>query len=525
MNQAPYRKLLFNILSAIGILSVLLIVINAATYMSYSFRKVGYNDDFRFAMLHVKPWLDGTWNLNSLWGDVHPNPIHGVILYLSTAVESMKFELLPYLIFPFLILKWFLFTLGHRFVANLTLSQTIFSGLCFALVLFSLNSIDQYTWNSVGIIQIYHALGAGYLLAFLNFVKQQNKVSTTFLIVLSLIFLLTARQFAIPWFAASVVVLFLRKITNAETGDKRSLYTFLAIVISALLVEKTFHIVIQLEFGYSVDSGIINKFLGDWGHRPLELLKYLMVSLTSSLINTYHLKSIGVSDNLILAICIVFSAVYFSAIVLSIKKIKSLVHVLSLVMLLFPLVTIPAELMYRVSIETEWLMGYVPRYVSFRDIGVLGIIVVMLDTAYRSNAKRISFALTSALLLFITTLHINYAVYRWELLPYVVKYHERLADAVRFVGYHLHTHPIDCSDETRNRYLQPKHPERYNLKNPEFIESISNMVNAEYLKSTNTRLVVPTHYTALCAIQFWNAHNLNVFADNRVTDDRPSFTE
>lgn len=467
----------------------LLLIINAGFYVFDAFTYTVQADDYRLTQLHIMPWFDGSWQIGSLWGDVHPNPIHGIVLIASASLENMTFASLPVIIIIAMLLKsW-----GYVAAINATDSRI---DVCkpvlvffLVLVIFSFNATMQYRWNSVGIAQIYHAIGAAYLVGLVYFLKKPSNSNTIILFVLGFTFQLVARQYSLPWLVASLTV-----ITGAfilrQDKTINTLARFVIVLIAILVLEKITHTLLGVESIASNGSFDWSTLYDNWLSRPAELIKYLAAAIASSAVNLVFLeRELGLSTNVVLLIAFGILLLYLLAALICLANIGHPLFKVLLACMLFTSLTIVAGIVYRTDASTTWLQGYIPRYVSFRDISAFAVLWVF---AYQwlVGQKRWAAGVTICLVTAVVFMQYQYVHYGWRFIPYQQAYEARVQKELRFVGDYLTSIP-DASAEEIQAGFEQKYQQKLNL----------NIGRDSYLNG-NQRLAI---------ILFWKNKNLNVF--------------
>jgi len=447
-------------------------------------------DDYRLTLYHIKPFLDGTWQPKQLWSDVHPNPIHGALLIWSSVYERMTFTSLPYIGFLFLLIKWGAFSqvFNHSLDNNISLKARALTILWMGFIIFGFNTPQQYLWNSVVIAHVYHAVSALFLLLLVKSLKNCTFSQLTLLLMTTVFFLVTSRQFATPWVYASLAGLIFVSIR-----DRKKIFTtygrLIATLLVALLCEAIFYMAMDIDIYYE-------STLQDLMKRIYDLVKFSFVELSLPIIYPWWLNKLANVNMVYIKAGVVFVSFLFlyTTLIAALNIRRNNLYLVSLIAFTFTAITILATVAYRTDANTNWLINHIPRYIVFRNIGIIAIIWTLLISMNINRVIRITngILLSILFLIFVSTqyLHINYESndQQRRLIS-----QQRVIHQLQFTYDQLRSKPKVGQDEIRRLYKQ-KYNRNYTLAigNPE----------------------IKSHRWKLQVISFWGDNNLNVFKTN-----------
>lgn len=434
----PFKEKALLILVLLCPLCVAFLILNSVLFIDAAFLKLPQADDYRLTFIHLMPWFEDRWVFSSLWSDIHPNPIHAIVLIGSAEFENLSFDSLPYFIIFFMLLKWVGYYFSLTIFSENTVNQRVVLLFGIALIVFSFNSTMQYRWNSVGIAQIYHAIGAAYLITLAVFLNSPDRTKNIcFLFIIAFFFQLISKQYAAVWLTATFVVVAIYFAVQKGKDDKR-LLKFSVVFILVLVLEALFHELLGTKLS-NHDEGLgLISFYESWGHRPIELIKYLLVSISSPIINPrLLLLNFNLTEGQIIFLCVNVAILYLISILCCIKNLRYVQYQIALIMIVFTLITIFAGLVYRTTAETQWMQAHVSRYVSFRDISAIAVLWVIINQSFRF--KRFEFL--GIVLSILVIMQIHYARYNWNYLSGLKSYESTLRQQLVYVGDYLDIQP------------------------------------------------------------------------------------
>lgn len=422
----PHRRMLADIekhrfavmILAISFLLIIGIIAHAMIYYELVFVNYPVADDYRLILFHVKPWLDNTWTFAQLWEDVHPLPLLGIAYLFSLKVDALTFVSWWYLIAFGMLLKW----AGFAFLAirnsSLDFNRSCLLTVGMAICVFSFNTTVHFTWNVLGITEVFHALTAIYLIAFGHFFTRNSRSDFLWFLGFSLIFQLSFRSLAIFWFAALLVPAGLYMIFDRRAGSGPFL-RFSSIIIIALVVDKLFFSYLGLEHYFeSRSSTALSDFYNAWSARPVELIFYVAAAATSGFVSLSHLSKSGWSEYSQSVLCLAYFGVYLWAMIMAAFRSRTSGYRLALAMMLFPMLSLAGILLYRADESTQWYHAAVPRYVLIRQIGTMGFVWVLVQLACEGGLSKIHRKTASVLSIAVVGMMIglqySYAQYEWK---------------------------------------------------------------------------------------------------------------
>lgn len=452
-------------------------------------------DDYRLTLYHIKPFLDGAWQPKMLWSDVHPNPIHGALLILSSLYEDMRFTSLPYIGFIFLILKWALFSQVFHCIAKNHVSVKLkqFTVLWMGFILFSFSAPEQYFWNSVSIAHIYHALSALLLLSIVKSLESPSLARLALLLLVTTCFLITSRQFAIPWVYAALAGLALMSIV--ERSDFIPIFgRVIAALLLGLACEAMFYAAMDIDIYYSSTlQDLIESIQLNWSGRITDLVKFSFVEISLPLVYPWWLIKFASLDVMYVKIGVTFvSATFIYSVLLATINIKrNRGYLIALIAFIFTVITILATIAYRTDANTNWLINHTPRYIIFRNIGLIATIWTLLLSL---NINKTIRAINSTLLLLLFLIFVSSQYFH---LSHEREDRKRRLSNQRHLTLQLHFTYGELQKDPSVRQDQIK--ERYQKK--------YNRVHTLPLGDPN----IANQRWKLKVISFWGDNNLNVF--------------
>jgi len=489
MNMFPSRKISF-VIKLIVAFACLTLILQAWFFFQVSLIRFPQADDYRLTILHLMPWIEGGWTFKSLWGDVHPNPVHGIYLISSMAWEDLSFTSLPYVIFPFIVAKWWFYQIAIKESLWLSSTNNFILALLVAIVVFSFNSTMQYRWNSVAIAQIYHAIGGLYLVLLARILNSDSLKGWFFLGIAMLFFQLMARQYALPWFLSTVAVLglsclFTQKVTLTFV------LKFIAVFSLTLMFEAIFNGLIGIEHNDGNSDSIYSN-LEHWFERPPDLIKYLVVAISSPIVNPRFLQlQFGLDENSVLIISFMMSALVVTCVFTCMVNLDKVAYQILLIMFVFSFITIAASTIYRTSEATAWLSGHISRYVSFRDVSTVAVLVVMFLQFLKHRAWQTTL-LASLIVMAFMWLQIEYYRFNWVFVKTQDRYVQNNVAELEYLGEYL------LSDRDSN--VETIHKDYTSASGKKLFTNIGRSGDL----SNNQRLQI---------IYFWRKNKLNIYRD------------
>ena len=479
----------------IAITATAVFVAAAMYHMVVYFHTVPQADDYRLTLYHIMPFFDGTWTVKRLWTDVHPNPIHGLILIASAKLESLSFASLPIWLLPFLLAKWLL-AVAAFYIANPNHRSTdilIAVGCGFALITFAYNFSGQYYWNSVAIAQIYHACAGAYVVLLTLSLASGRAIYPIVLFVTALLFQLTARQYASPWLIATLPVLLLHGWLNRDRRHRVILIATL--LVAVLLLERLFLNWLDVTLRYSVSlTTLLEALSSSWSHRPMELLYHVLAELAYPLVNAYNLRfNVDLSDRQTELTMLLASVIMIYTIVHCLIKIKHLNYAIPLLLFAYVGLTIVASIAHRTTPDMHWLYGHQPRYDTFRNIAVIAttwVLVINLLTHQHRWLPTILLGIWVGLFGFAQFHQTQQA---WDIAQLRTDTMRRTSEQIRF-AYQQLTHNPDITQEAIIDNYQAQTGRRFVLRIGESDK--------------------PGQRWVLKVIQFWGENRLAVFHDD-----------
>lgn len=350
-------------------------------------------DDYRLTLYHLKPFFDGTWEPKLLWGDVHPNPVHGGFLILSAIYEHMSFSSLPYIAFFFLVLKWLLLSNAFYTAAGNSVSMKLklYAIIWMGFIFFGFSTPQQYIWNSVAIANIYHAISALFLILLIRPLNGATSVRLVLLLAIAFSFLIISRQYAVPWVYAACITLALASIADRANFTRIYLKIFSVLVLS-LVLEGLFYWAMDINITYKSTFGELASAINEnWSGRLGELIKFSLVEMSLPLIypqwliNNEHFNPIYVKAGVYISSFILIYAALIAT--LNIKHNKG--YLLSVMAIGFTAITILGTIAFRTEANTDWLMSHIPRYTAFRNISIVAVVWILLISLQKSFLTKI----------------------------------------------------------------------------------------------------------------------------------------
>ena len=482
-------------------LAALLIYIGYCfNYMLGTFHYLPQADDYRLTLYHIKPFLDGSWDAKMLWSDVHPNPIHGLILIGSAYFEQMSFASLPYLLFPFLLFKWLLIYTS----LNTTTTDSVnpyfkqYAFIVFGFIIFSFNSIQQYLWNSVAIANIYHAMGALYILLIARFLKSSSLINLSLLLLFTTVFLICCRQFAAPWAYATLFSSFLLIVISKQ---HRSIgFKILLAIFIAIICESAFYKVMGIDLHYdSSSSSVITSIVNNWGSRLDELFLFSITELAMPIIYPWYLLRHSSVNSITLTTGIfIISIAYTYVFSISLVRLRSnLSYFIPILILIFVGVTIVATTVFRTNENTDWLINHIPRYSVFRNIAIMAMIwVLVISVELNKIVKWINYSLLLMLTATLAwTFNIHYQTEK-AAAPYRVALQKDLQQELKFVYSEISKNSDLREDVIIERYKEEFKKEfKLQLGKPD----------------------TPSQRWKINVIELWGDNNLSIFRESTKT--------
>lgn len=485
-------------------LALILIAISLLFYIGYcfdfmldTFHYLPQADDYRLTVYHIKPFLEDRWTPAMLWGDVHPNPLHGLILIGSTYFENMSFRSLPYLLFPFLLIKWLLINKSLKIATfeptNSTLIRLAF--LLFGFIVFSFNGSQQYLWNSVAIANIYHAMGALFIFLIARNLQPSSKTNIIALLLFTTAFLICCRQFAAPWVYATIITSLM--LVGISKRSRLIGCKLIAVIFSAMLFEVLFYKMMGIDLHYdSVFTDLFISIQENWGGRIDELFKFSITELAMPILYPWFILEFRSIDRSTLEFGVyIIGGLFAYTFAIAAYRLKdSLSYFLPIVIFAFVGITIVATVVYRTDEHTNWLISHIPRYIVFRNIAVMAIIWILIISV--DTHKLIKWLNYSLLVALTSTLAWSFSIH------------------------------LDQEKIYKSNRLQAQNNLRQELS---FIYSaLSNendirqdVIIDRYYQKYNKKLALPLgdpdkphHRWKIETIQFWGDNNLSTFKDS-----------
>lgn len=456
------------------------------------FHTVPQADDYRLTQYHIMPFFDGSWSFKRLWTDVHPNPIHGLILIGSAKWENLSFASLPFLLLPFLFAKWLLAVKAFSVTnPDHQKSSVLIPILCgFGLITFAYNFSGQYYWNSVAIAQIYHTHAAVYILLLALSLARQSWAYPLLLFVAALLFQLTARQYASPWIIATLPVLLLHSLLNRESWQKPA--SIAVILVAVLLLEKGFLNWFDITLHYSASPlQMLEAINTNWSHRPDELIYHVLAELAYPLINAYNLRfNYDFADRPIEVLMLLAALIMVYCIVNCLLNAKRLDYTIPLILFAYVGLTIIASIAHRTTPDMNWLYGHQPRYDTFRNIAVIATLWVLTVKILQHKRRWLNSSLLIVLISLFCLAQYYQTHYSWDSSKLRTYNKHETAEQIRFVYQQIQADP-EIKQETIIDNYRAQTGKRFRLRIGQSDK--------------------PGQRWVLNVIQFWGDNQLSVF--------------
>lgn len=497
---------MYKVKNNVSELAIVLMFVGLFAFVIYNFLSaidffhyVVRSDDYRLTVYHLMPFYEGGWTFNMLWSDDHPNPLHGLILICSALYDNLSFSFLPYVVFPFMVIKWWAYCKAFRLYNDYapTDKYIVLGTYCFfGFIVFSIDFSGQYFWNSVAIANIYHAIGAVYLAILLAVFKTQTKIGFILLTLFAFCFHIIARQYSGPWVIASIIVLILYGLANYRRREETLKYIkLIAALCASLLLEQFFYATIDIELNYNSSSqALIGSINQNWWHRKFELVLFLMGEFASPLVQSHTL-----TDKLHIPVWMTVGAIVIVNILILLTTIICLInrndsrYFIPLIMIVFVSITILAGLAHRTDMSTDWLIGHWPRYNVFRNVSIVAVIWVASNQILISGkSKRLGKTMMGSILSIFLLTQISSFFYHKASLPY-----KRLAQQER-------------SQQLKHTY------EKIRIDPKVGLSEIVSSYEGTYKKPFKLNLGTPAanqQTWKFRVIKFWGENELNVFSE------------